>query len=111
MSSIVFVVQEVRGKNLTPAKEFGTLQLLLSRDQIHLDPKPAINSLHEGLQNFTDEDYLLLIGDPIAIGISVQVAASYNFGRVKVLKWDKEQSNYNDIQLELYDDADWVSFR
>ena len=39
--------------------------------------------------------------DPVAIGMAVAVAARYNEGRVKVLRWLKRQMDYISVQIEL----------
>lgn len=101
--SVVWVTQEVPGRNLTPARQFGELRLLLPSRQILLAPEQAIKTLYEKLsgQNL-DDDYLVLIGDPIAIGMSVFVAAECNGGVINVLKWDRETRSYNPVKLDLW---------
>jgi len=54
------------------------------------------------LENFCDDDYLLFIGDPTAIGVVSAVAASVNAGRYKCLKWDKIEKKYIPIQVDLF---------
>jgi hypothetical protein len=54
------------------------------------------------LEKFSYEDYLLLIGDPSAIGIACAVAASKNNGRFKCLKWDKRERRYIPLEVDLF---------
>jgi hypothetical protein len=101
--SIVYAVQESPGKNLLGATDYGEVKFLLPPDrQLTLSPGPVARELRQGLVDFTEADYLLLIGDPAAIGIACVYAAEQNRGRFKLLKWDKQQSRYYPIQVDVY---------
>ena len=52
-------------------------------------------------KDFNDKDYLLLIGDPSMIGLACSVAADYNRGRYKVLKYDRRSFTYYPIQIDI----------
>ena len=70
----VYVVQEVKGRNILSAQEFGDLKLLLPEGaQVVLSSAPTVRKLKQRLKDFCDEDYLLLIGDPAAIGIACSI--------------------------------------
>ena len=101
----VFVVQEPLRKsphtgqlitsfNLTPARIYGELEVLLEHRQIALTPGPMIHTLKRKLQHFSDDDYLLCVGDPSAIAAAAMVAAHMNRGTVTMLKWDKPTKSY-----------------
>jgi len=49
---------------------------------------------------------LLLIGDPLAIGLAVAVASNANRGKVKLLKWDRQERQYYPLSVNLYGDKD-----
>jgi len=99
---VVFVVQESPDKNLLPAAKYGELKILLSPGPVVLSPGPTVMKLRRELRGFCDEDYLLLIGDPAAIGIACMVAGDMNRGRVKVLKWDRQEQMYYPVAVDLY---------
>ena len=100
----VFVVQEVVGKNVLSAEKYGKLELLLPEgSQLVLSTGPTVKRLHRKLKDFSDDDYLLLIGDPSIIGIACAMVASYNRGRFKCLKWDKREYKYYPIEVNLYE--------
>lgn len=106
VTSKVFVVQLQRNRNLAPAAEYGELVALLQPDEdIILNTEPHVNLLRTKLRTFTDADYIVPMGDPVAIGIVCALAAAMNGGRFKVLKWDKKMNNglggYWLIQVEL----------
>tara|TARA_Y100000296_G_C5064236_1_gene201484 strand:- start:218 stop:538 length:321 start_codon:yes stop_codon:yes gene_type:complete len=98
----VYVVQEVHGINVLSAATYGELQLLLPSGQITLSSGPTVNRLKKGLKNFSDEDFLLLIGDPAAIGIATAVASEMNRGIVPMLKWDRQEKQYYPITVNIH---------
>ena len=98
----VYVVQEVKSRNVLSAEKFGTLELLLPEgSQLVLSTGPTVRRLRYRLRNFNDDDYLLLIGDPSAIGIACAVAATNNRGQFKCLKWDKREYKYYPVEVNL----------
>jgi hypothetical protein len=101
---MVYVIQEQTGKNILSAKKFGDFKILLPPGlQVTFSAGQVANKLYTDLSNFNDADYLLLIGDPIAIGIAMGVAFQWNNGKVKVLKWDKQEHVYYPIEINLYE--------
>ena len=48
------------------------------------------------------EDYLLLIGDPAAIGVACSIAAYFNRGRFNILKWDRQEGIYYPVEIDLH---------
>jgi hypothetical protein len=102
----VFVVQETPGKNVLGAGQFGELvRLLPPNQQIVFSAQPVVRKLRDMLKNFCDDDFLLAIGDPAAIGIACAVAAENNRGRFKMLKWDRHNMAYYPVQVDLYGKA------
>ena len=99
----VYVVQKPdKKKNIMSAKEYGELQFILNESEnILYNPEQVISLIEDSLSLFDEKDYLLLIGDPIAIGIATHFALLSNFKRVKILKWDNREYKYYSIQLEV----------
>lgn len=99
----VYVVQESPGKNILGASDFGEIKMLLPSDnQIIFSPGPTTFELKNKLQKFSDLDYIIPIGDPAAIAIACMVAAENNKGRLKLLKWDRQESRYYPLQIDLH---------
>tara|TARA_R100000781_G_scaffold84721_1_gene52171 strand:+ start:268 stop:603 length:336 start_codon:yes stop_codon:yes gene_type:complete len=97
----VYIVQEAPGKNLVPAQKYGELELLLpARTNLMLSTGPEVQKLKRKLNSFSDEDYLLLIGDPAAIGLCCAIAASAS-GRFSVLKWDRQEMTYYPVTFDI----------
>ena len=76
----VYVTQEKARKvdghwvsefDLTPAVEYGNVEILMPPGHSFFSPVPVIRALREKLKDFSDDDYLLPIGDP-----SIMVAAA-----------------------------------
>ena len=100
---MVYVVQEVYGRNILPAQKFGELTYIL-------DPNVQISSgssagiivkMKEKLKDFCDDDCLLLMGDPTAMGIATAVACMFNDGNCNLLKWDRQESMYYPVKINL----------
>lgn len=99
----VYITQEVRGRDLSDALEFGDLDILIpAKEQIALSAIPTLRRMERKLVKFTSDDYLMLSGDPVCIGIACALAAVANNGRFKVLKWDRLEEKYYPIEVDLY---------
>ncbi len=99
----VYITQEVRGRDLSDALTFGELDILIpAKDQVSLSAMPTLRRMERKLARFTSDDYLMLSGDPVCIGIACALAALANNGRFKVLKWDRIDERYYPIEVDLY---------
>jgi hypothetical protein len=112
MPATVYVVQETMKRNsdgdwrrvhdLTPAAAYGDLEILVSgRQHITLATQPLIREFRDKLRSYNDDDYLLLVGDPILIGIAITIASDINAGRVALLKWDRATSRYIKVKANF----------
>ena len=97
----VYVLQEM-GRNIRSAEKFGDLKIVLPDNrQIVLSSGPLTHKLTKELSTFNDDDYLLLIGDPAIIALAGAIASKMNGGRFKVLKWDRDEKRYYDIEIDI----------
>jgi len=97
----VYVLQEM-GRNIRSAEKFGDLKVVLpDNKQIVLSSGPLTFKLKHALKDFNDNDYLLLMGDPAIIALAGAVASDVNNGKFKVLKWDRDEKRYYDIEIDL----------
>ena len=97
----VYVLQEM-GRNIRSAEKFGDLKVVLpDNKQIVLSSGPLTFKLKHELKDFNDKDYLLLMGDPAIIAVAGAVVSEINGGRFKVLKWDRDEKKYYDIEIDL----------
>jgi len=99
----VYVVSETAQHNISSALSFGEVKTLLPpMAQVAFSPAPTVRRILRGLEKFNDEDYLLCIGDPTAIGIACAVAAARNNGRFKCLKWDRHEKRYIPVAVDIF---------
>jgi hypothetical protein len=99
----VYIIQASSTRNFSDAERFGTVKYLLPDGfQIVRSPVIAEDKLKRKLARFSDDDYLLLTGDPIIIGLATLIAGRANGGRVNTLKWDRRDGgHYIPIQLDV----------
>ena len=113
-SPIVYVIQEIVGTregkpkiNILGASKYGTFKFLLPElSQMIFSPGPLIFKLRKGLKDYTEEDYLLLTGDPAIIGVAVAIVSDITNGKFNLLKWDKQERKYYPIHINLFEKGD-----
>ena len=99
----VYVVQENPRVNILAAGRYGELIPLLNPGkQITLSSAPVVRLMRQKLKDYNDDDFLLAMGDPVAIGISCIIASEVNNGKVNILKWDRENSCYYNVKIDMY---------
>jgi len=107
----VYLVQEIPNDkitgepkfDLTPAIKYGEIKTMFPRlKQMQFSPGPLIIEIKNSLREFTSEDFLLLYGDPALIGVVCAVASDVTNGKFKLLKWDRIQSAYFPIEINLF---------
>jgi hypothetical protein len=87
--------------DLTTASIYGELEVLIKMNHIGIAVQPVISMLRPKLKSFSDDDYILPTGDPVAIGIVTFLAAEANRGRVNMLRWDRQTRSYIKIPISL----------
>tara|TARA_R100000808_G_C2134837_1_gene143343 strand:+ start:76 stop:423 length:348 start_codon:yes stop_codon:yes gene_type:complete len=98
----VFVTQENPRVNIVAASKWGDLEPLASPfDQVHINPSRVVAQLRRKLKGYSDDDWLLAMGDPAIIGIAFALASSVNHGRINMLKWDKIEKIYYPVKVNL----------
>ena len=108
---MVYVVQEIPGTkegkpkiNIMGAATYGNFKFLLPElSQIIFSPGHLIYKLREALKDFTENDYLLLTGDPAIIGVACSLASEMTNGKYKLLKWDRQERKYYPIEINLHE--------
>ena len=108
----VYLPQEVMYKNnkgelvpkfsTYPAARYGDVITLLPYGNVMLSPQPMIYRLRTALQHYSDEDFILPIGDPAAIGACMAIAANNNNGRIQLLRWDRRAHKYHVSKMNVH---------
>ena len=82
--------------------DFGEVIVCAPPGRMIFSTAPIVMSMKEKLTDFTDDDFIVGIGDPSLLGIICALAAHYNRGKFKILKWDKEIKRYIPVQVDLF---------
>jgi hypothetical protein len=99
----VYVPQESLGKNIIPAMSYGQIRVCFPQDyQVGFFVEDAVEKLRTFFSEYRQEDYILLMGDPVLIGLSVAMAAKHT-PVINLLKWDRQEHIYIPITANLED--------
>ena len=107
---IVYLLQEVPGTkigrpkyNIVGAQKYGEIVSLLPEfSQMIHSPGPLVMKLRTLLKNYTEDDYLLLSGDPAIIGVVCSLVSDTTNGKYKLLKWDRQEKTYYPIEVNIF---------
>ena len=91
-----------RFTSINKAERWGQIVYLLSPSAHPFNPDLVLDDMHEKLSDFSDDDHLLLIGNPGLIGMATTIAAWYNNGSVKLLQWSGRHNEYTEIVAKIY---------
>lgn len=94
----VYIVQDPETRNIEPARRFGQIVVILNGKET---PTQAAHKLVRALDAMTEEDFLLLIGNPLFIGLACHVALTALGGQMQALVWDRKHLTYNIEKVEL----------
>ena len=112
INSRVFVIQNqftktqsgnlVEKFDLSPARRYGELTFLLSPTAKPFRANSVLKDLQNGLKDYSDRDYLLLIGNPALIGFAAAIAANFNDGNLQLLQWSGDLNQYLVISNNVF---------
>ena len=108
--SKVYLIQEIPGSsrgepnyNIVGAQKYGDIVTMLPEfSQMIMSPGPLVMKLRTLLKDFTENDYLLLSGDPAIIGVVCSIVADTTNGKYKLLKWDRQEKTYYPIEVNIF---------
>jgi hypothetical protein len=94
MKPKVFVTEDTR-HNLAHAMEFGDIVILEREDFPQFrNGQEVVDRMRRALSDFTTSDYLLVVGDPILMGLAFAILKGFGFNSIRVLKWDRQATRY-----------------
>lgn len=111
--SRVFAVQNMNRRDLNTGdvvprfdlseveKRWGKTITLVSPTAKPFHAAVIIQELKSKLHDFSDDDFLLPIGNVTIIALAASIAAGYNGGRVKYLQWNATNQSYVQILTDL----------
>lgn len=89
--------------DLAPAREYGNLSFLLDSGPTPMIADAMIEELDAKLENYDrDTDYLLAVGNPVAISAAAAIVAFNCDGRVRMLVWDRIVRKYNVVNIDIH---------
>ncbi len=91
-----------RFPSIHKAERYGRIEFLLSPSASPFNSEVILGELHDKLKSFTNDDHLLLIGNPVLIGMAVSIASFYNSGQVRFLQWSGKHFEYTEIVVKIY---------
>lgn len=99
----VFVIRDDGSRNISSALKWGKIIPLANADfPCFGGGGRLISHIANLLYDFTEEDYILLIGDPILIGITFLYAAkAIGVGIITCLKWDRQSGSYFKVKVPV----------
>ncbi len=105
--NFVYVLQHPPANiNILGASDFGYLVICLPNfgpdSQIIFSSSPFVFKMQKNLRDFREQDYVLLTGDPVIIGISTAAVSDVTNGQFNMLKWDKREYRYYPLEVDMY---------
>ncbi len=89
--------------DFTDARRYGDVKILEFTSQAFNDQRSidqSIGEMNKYLADFKEDDYLLAVGDPMAITMAAGILCR-RFKCVKVLKWDRHTKSYFPMRIKL----------
>lgn len=87
--------------NLEPASSFGEIVVMLPPNANRLHINPLIAALREQMKDYTEEDYVVAVGDPSLIAAVSCIAVRKTGGLLRILKWDRQTSSYIPVEANV----------
>lgn len=87
--------------NLDPAKIFGEVVVMLPPNANRLHINPLIVALRDQMKEFTENDYIVAVGDPSLIAAASCIAVRKTGGLLRILKWDRQTSAYIPVEVNI----------
>lgn len=109
----VFILQEPTRKdeatgelvslmNFAKANEYGDTVVCVPPGQVALSPAPLIHQLRSVLREYTDDDYVIAVGDPTVMFVAAMVLSDLNRGKCRMLKWDRQAKQYISVDIDIF---------
>lgn len=88
--------------NFNRARKYGEPVVICPTGPTALNTAPAVWQLKDALRDFSDNDYLICVGNPTLMCFAAVIACGNNRGRAKFLMWDRELGDYILVNFNLY---------
>jgi hypothetical protein len=68
-------------------------------NRLHINP--LVTALRDQMKDFTEEDYIIAVGDPSLIAAAACIAARKTGGLLRILKWDRQSNSYIAVEANV----------
>ena len=101
--SHVFVIQGAENRfDFKPAERFGELVFVLGDSDSVFHIEETLTKLSQRMSGFTEDDFILPIGNPALIGMATAFAADQTGGKFSMLQWLGREKQYIPIKVSLW---------
>lgn len=90
--------------DISAAEAYGEFKFLLGSSARPFHPDHILDQLRSGLEGFTEEDHLLLIGNPNFMLWIGMILTDLGINKVRTLQWNMGDGNYREIVAEVFDE-------
>lgn len=87
--------------NMEPARKFGELIVMLPPNANRLHTAPLLAALKESMKDFSEDDWIIAVGDPSLIAAASCIAARKTGGLLRLLKWDRLTTDYIAVEMKV----------
>lgn len=84
--------------DFSAAAQFGQLTPILDKDDDVIFLARITSKIRKVLENFTEHDYLLAVGDPAVIAVCAGIILRRH-KTLKLLKWDRKLRIYTNLEV------------
>lgn len=86
--------------NMSPAARYGDMCIMLPPDANRLHVAPLVAAMKEQMKDFTEDDYIVAVGDPSLIAAAAVIATRKASGVLRILKWDRIRAEYIPVEIQ-----------
>ena len=97
----VWVIQESPRIDISPAMQYGDIRVILPPGDTNFSYEFTSQKIRDSLEDAKANDFLLLTGDPVAIGIATALMYAKDIGPLRFLKWLPRELRYLPITVDL----------
>jgi len=89
--------------DLQPASRFGVLTFVLpGGNRPPLSPEAVLPQIRDAMMAYTEDDYIVTVGDPALYVWAAALAAHGTNGAVNLLKWNAREQSYYAAKAQLW---------
>lgn len=100
----VYILQEMGNHDYSGVEEYGEPLFVGRRDINSRFPimgtpgnRAVVMNLFNKLYNFTDDDFIVISGNPIMVALALHYLVSIRKVRVRILKWNNREFKYTPL--------------